>query len=357
MTIKSETQRRIELWGGVAAVALLIAGCFIILEPFIISILWAAILCLCTWPAYTYLESVLGGRRSIAALIMVIGLAVVIIAPFLIVGMSLAQNAAEVVAAIRKMIDQGPPAPPGWLAAIPLVGHSARDYWISLTKSSAVRIEELGRVLPTLRHAAVAGASAIVGGILQISLSLIIAFFLYRDGETASSRLSASITRIAGSEGRRLLDVAGDTTRAVLYGILGTALVQGTLAAIGYWIAGVPGVFLLGFCTFLLSILPVGPPLIWIPASIWLFSQGSTDWGIFLLLWGLLVVSSVDNFVKPILISRGGATPLIIVMLGVLGGALAFGFIGIFLGPTLLAAGYSLLIEWSSISAEPGVAD
>lgn len=357
MTIKSETQRRIELWGGVAAVVFLIAGCFIILEPFITSILWAAILCLCTWPVYTYLESVLGGRRSIAALIMVIGLAAVIVAPFLIVGMSLAQNAAEVVAAIRKAIDQGPPAPPAWLASIPLVGNSARDYWISLTKSSAVRIEELGRVLPTLRNAAVTGASAIVGGILQISLSLIIAFFLFRDGETASSRLSASISRIAGSEGRRLLEVAGDTTRAVLYGILGTALIQGSLAAIGFWIAGVPGVFLLGFCTFLVSILPVGPPLIWIPASIWLFNQGSTDWGIFLLLWGLLVVSSVDNFVKPILISRGGTTPLIIVMLGVLGGALAFGFIGIFLGPTLLAAGYSLLIEWSSISAEPGMAD
>ncbi len=352
MTIKSETQRRIELWAGVAALVFLIAGCFIILEPFVTSILWAAILCLCTWPIYTYLEAMIGGRRSIAALLMVLGLSAVIVAPFLVVGMSLAQNATEVVGAIRKMIDQGPPAPPAWLGSIPLIGNSARDYWISLSRSSSVRIAELSRVLPTLRSAAVSGASAIAGGILQISLSLIIAFFLYRDGDTAARRLSDSIARIAGDEGRRLLDVAGDTTRAVLYGILGTALAQGSLAAIGFWIAGVPGVFLLGFCTFLVSILPMGPPLIWIPASIWLFTQGSTYWGIFLLLWGTLVVSSVDNFVKPILISRGGTTPLIIVMLGVLGGAIAFGFIGIFLGPTLLAAGYSLLDQWSSLSAQ-----
>jgi predicted PurR-regulated permease PerM len=352
LTIKSETQRRIELWGGVAALVFLIAGCFIILEPFITSILWAAILCLCTWPIYTYVGAMIGGRRSLAALVMVLGLSAVIVAPFLIVGMSLAQNATEVVAAIRQVIDQGPPAPPAWLDSIPLVGGSAHDYWISLSRSSSVRIEEFGRLLPMLRNAAVGGASAIVGGILQISLSLIIAFFLYRDGDTAARRLSDSIARIAGEEGRRLLDVAGDTTRAVLYGILGTALAQGSLAAIGFWIAGVPGVFLLGFCSFLVSILPMGPPLIWIPASIWLFTQGSTFWGVFLLVWGTLVVSSVDNFLKPILISRGGTTPLIIVMLGVLGGALAFGFIGIFLGPTLLAAGYSLLIEWSSISAE-----
>jgi predicted PurR-regulated permease PerM len=356
VAIRSETQRRIELWGGVALLVFLLGGCFIILQPFITSILWAAILCLCTWPIYTYVETLTGGRRSLSALIMVLGLSTVIVAPFVIVGMSLAENVTDVVQAIRQVIDKGPPAPPVWLASIPLVGGTASDYWTFLTQSSAVRLQELAKLLPTLKTVAVTGGGAIVSGILQLSLSLIIAFFLYRDGDTAARRLNASIARIAGEEGRRLLDGAGDTTRAVLYGILGTALAQGTLAALGFWIAGVPGVFFLGFCTFLVSIIPMGPPLIWIPAAIWLFTQGSTGWGIFLLLWGTLVVSSVDNFIKPILISRGGRTPLIIVMLGVLGGAVAFGFIGIFLGPTLLAAGYSLLIEWSSISVEAGPA-
>jgi len=163
--------------------------------------------------------------------------------------------------------------------------------------------------------------------------------------------LQRAIERLGGAEGNALLDTAGKTVRGVVYGILGTALVQSVVAGIGFALAGLPQAALLAFLTFFLSVLPVGPPLVWIPAALWLFSQGSTGWGIFMICWGVLV-SSVDNVVKPLIIRHGGAPlPFIIILMGVLGGAMAFGFIGVFLGPTLLAIGFQLLAAWTATRA------
>jgi predicted PurR-regulated permease PerM len=157
----------------------------------------------------------------------------------------------------------------------------------------------------------------------------------------------AVLNRLAGVRAQRLANVAGATVVSVVYGILGTALAQGLLAGIGFYIAGIPLAALLGLATFFLSIVPVGPPLVWIPAALWLYVQGSPGWAIFVLVWGLVVVSGVDNILKPMLISRGTQLPFVMVFLGVLGGALAFGLIGVFLGPTLLVVGNRLLHEWS----------
>ena len=134
-------------------------------------------------------------------------------------------------------------------------------------------------------------------------------------------------------------------------------LAQGVLAAIGFAIAGVPGAVLLGVATFFLSVVPVGPPLVWGGAALWLFQQGLPGWAAFVAAWGFLVVSTVDNVIKPFIISRGASLPFAIVFLGVLGGVLAFGVIGVFLGPTLLAVGYRLALEWTDWSAEAPAAD
>ena len=157
-----------------------------------------------------------------------------------------------------------------------------------------------------------------------------------------------AIERISGEQGKHLLTVAGQTVRGVVYGILGTALAQAVMTGIGLFIAGVPGAALLALLTFFASIVPVvGTGLIWIPAALWLFYQGSTGWGIFMLIWGV-GVASLDNIIKPWLISQGSEMPFILIFFGVIGGALAFGFIGVFLGPTLLAVGYRLTQEWIS---------
>ena len=167
----------------------------------------------------------------------------------------------------------------------------------------------------------------------------------------AAERLTAAVQHIAGERGKHLLNVAGGTVRSVVYGILGTALVQAVMSGVGFVIAGVPGAALLTLLTFFLSVVPMGPPLVWIPSAIWLFKQGSVSWGIFMIVWGL-GVSSIDNFIKPWLISQGSDLPFILIFFGVIGGALAFGFIGIFLGPTLLAVGFRLIREWFAAGDE-----
>ena len=140
-------------------------------------------------------------------------------------------------------------------------------------------------------------------------------------------------------------------------GILGTALAQSVLALVGFWVAGVPAAMLLGLLTFFLSIIPMGPPLVWLPASLWLYFHGQTGWAIFVAGYGLVVISSIDNFIKPYLISRGGTLPLLLVFMGVLGGLMAFGFIGVFLGPVILAISYALLSEWMRPATQPETAE
>lgn len=339
-------QGSVELWIGGSAIVVLGLLCLLVLQPFISAALWAVILCFTTWPMFLRLEELLGGRRTLSALIATLFLAAIIVVPVAILGATLADNISALVTASQKLIREGPPSPPDWLAGFPLVGGHIADYWTYLNQSSAVRLQELARLLPAAKTIAVRGGSALAEGIFEIALSLLIAFFFYRDGQAAAERLHGALHRIAGERGDRLLDLAGATIRAVVYGVLGTALIQGVVGAIGFAIAGVPGSVSLGFVTFVVSFIPGGPPLIAAPAAFWLYRQGSTAWAIFMMAWGLMV-GTLDNFVKPLLISRGGSTPMILVMFGVLGGALAFGVIGMFLGPTLVALGYSLLEQWA----------
>jgi predicted PurR-regulated permease PerM len=152
---------------------------------------------------------------------------------------------------------------------------------------------------------------------------------------------------VAGQLAPALFETVGGTIQGVVYGVLGTAIAQGLVAMAGLLIAGVPGALLLGFLTFVASMMPVGPPLIWGGAAVWLFFQGSIGWAIFMAVWGFFIISGIDNVVKPLLISRGSSMPFLLVMLGVFGGVYAFGFVGIFLGPTLLAVAFSLARLWT----------
>ncbi len=341
---------RVQVWIVGAAVALLAIGCLLILRPFISAALWAAILCFTTWPLFLHLEQVLGGRRGLAALIATLALAATIAAPFVILGSTLASNLSDLTVAVQKLYQAGPPAPPAWVREIPLVGIRLSDYWLTLTESSAARLQGLVSLLPTVKTIAVEGGKVLGSGIVQILLSLFIAFFFYRDGEALAAHLNAGIYRIGGERGNELLELAGATVRAVVYGIIGTALAQGALATFGFLIAGVPGAAFLGFVTFVVSMIPGGPLLVALPAAYWLYRQGAAGWAVFMVIWGTMD-SSIDNVIKPLLIRRGVSTPIILVMLGVFGGAMAFGLIGLFIGPTVLALGHTLYQEWTAVVA------
>jgi predicted PurR-regulated permease PerM len=336
----------IESWIGGAAVVLLGLLCLLVLRPFISAALWAVILCFTTWPLFLRLESLLGGRRTLSALIATGLLTAIIVVPVVILGATLTDNVSSLIKVGQKLILAGPPSPPDWVASIPMIGGHVADYWNYLNESSSVRLQELARLLPAAKTIVLWCGSAIAAGIFQISLSLLSAFFFYRDGHAAASQVRTALHQIAGDGGDRLFELAGATIRAVVYGVLGTALLQGVVAAVGFAIAGVPGSVSLGFVTFVMSFLPGGPLIVATPAALWLYREGSMAGAVFMIAWGLMV-GMLDNVVKPLLISRGGSTPMILVMLGVLGGALAFGVIGMFLGPTLVALGYSLFEQWA----------
>jgi predicted PurR-regulated permease PerM len=326
---------------------LLIGGCFLVLQPFLTAIIWAIILCATIWPLHLRLRDWLKGRSTLAAMLVVVLMAVTVLAPFVIVGITIADNAERVGEFAQELIKAGPPPPPRWVEGLPIIGSWAAATWGSFAHDTARLFEAARQFIEPAKRVLFAGGTTLLGGILQLTLSIFIAFFFLRDGDAIVLRLHAAIDRIAGARGRRLALVAATTVRGVVLGILGTAIAQGVLMAIGLWMAGFTAAPLLGLVTFFLSPVPVGPPLVWIAAGLILLSQGQTGWGIFLFIWGALVVSSVDNFVKPMIISRGSALPFVLVLLGVLGGAVAFGFVGVFLGPVLLAVGYALLKEWA----------
>ena len=336
---------------GFTLLAVLLVGCLVVLSPFVTALLLAVILAHATWPLNERLRVALRGK-TLAALVMTLGATLVLGGPFVILAFGLADNARQFADALRNVFGDGLPDLPAWVVGLPLVGDSLDEYWRSFAHDSGRLLEESRALIAPMRTALLSGGGLVMGALFQIALAVLVAFFLFRDGELAADKAVQAAVRLGGARGRHHLEVAGNTVIGVVYGILGTALAQGVLAGVGFAVAGVPGALLLGLATFFLSIIPVGPPLVWGSATLWLFYQGHLGWAIFMFLWGALVISLVDNFLKPIIISRGSKLPFILVFLGVLGGVIAFGVIGVFIGPTLLAVGYRLITEWIGVTTE-----
>lgn len=353
-------ENRLEQIVGMALLFLLVIGCFVVLRPFVSALLLALILSCATWPIYVWNERMLKGRKSAAATLMTIMVAAVLLVPLIVLGSSLADQVSQATVWIRGLLSEGPPEPPHWVAEIPLVGAQTYQYWAGLAHNTEQLMNDMssakffGDIEAYLLPAGewLLKAAAILGqGTLELALSLFIAFFFYRDGVDGANRLQAAARRLWGESASRLLNVVGATVKSVVYGTIGTAIAQSILTGAGIWLAGVPGALLLGFLTFLMALTPIGAPLVWFPAAIWLFYARSSGWAIFLLLWGILVVGGADNFIRPYFISRGSDLPFVLVFLGVMGGAFAFGFLGIFLGPTLLATGYDIIREWARLES------
>jgi predicted PurR-regulated permease PerM len=339
-------QERFDRRVGTIALVALVVGCLLVLRPFVSSVLWALVLSYSTWPVYQRVRSAFRGHATAAAFSMTLLLALVIVLPVTVLGFSLGDSIATIGTGIRRMAAEGLPDPPQWVASLPLVGAWLDGYLSEIAHDSGRLAAELARLLDPIKSFLLSGGLKLGEGLLYLVLSVVLAFFFYRDGEAVSRGLDSALTRIAGERAARLKQIAGGTITSVVYGILGTGLAQATLAAIGLWIAGVPGALLWGALTFFLSVVPVGPPLVWVSATIWLVTQDAIGWAVFMALWGFFGISGIDNIVKPYLISRGSRLPFILTLFGVIGGALAYGVVGVFLGPTLLAVGFRLLQEW-----------
>ncbi|SDB68347.1 AI-2E family transporter [Belnapia rosea] len=353
------TERRIQTEGftpvallGLLAALALAVGCLLVLRPFLSALLWAAILVYSTWPAYRFLRERTGLSPGWAAGAMVL-------AEFLLIGLPLVfatptkrEDVEGLRNAFETLLTQGMPGLGTWLGSLPLIGGFLADYLEGVDFGFSGLAELVAPYAGTLAQNALAVLLAVLSGLAEVLVAIFLAFFLYRDGPAIARRSEAALERLAGDRTRHLVALTGDVTRGVVYGLLGTALVQGLMTAFGLWIAGVPRPVLLGVVAGCISILPVGAPVVWIPATLWLFSQGATGWAIFLGFYGAFGISSADNVIRPWLISRGADLPLLLTLLGALGGVFAFGFLGLFLGPVLLAVGFTLLRDWATEGPE-----
>ncbi len=338
---------RAEQIAALAALALLALGTFAVLRPFVAAILWAFVIALATWPAFDRLLAAVGGRRTLAAALMVLVLTACLIVPLGLAGFGLSRSVPNVITWAREIIAD-PPPPPTWLMETPILDDTIGLAWQQIAHREfnlAGTVEpHVGRISSFLLGV----AAAIGGGLFQLGISLLIAFFLYRDGDFVAGEVRSLMERVAGARAKRLLREAHGTMTGVIYGIIGTALLQGFLTALGLWLAGVPTPLLLGALAAVVSPLPWGVGLVIWPSALWLAFEGNYFAAAFVFIWGIAPVGVVDNVVRPLFVSRSSRLPFVLVLMGLIGGALVAGVVGLFLGPVILAVAYALLREWAA---------
>ncbi|MDP3307287.1 AI-2E family transporter [Methylotenera sp.] len=330
----------------IALIALLVIGCVYVLKPFMAAVLFAAIFCLFTWPVYHRLWLSFGKRDTLAAITMTLLLLVALILPMAYLAVNMADSAERLFDEMSFTLQNLQPHAPDWMRSLPLIGDQISNSWERAAASHEELMKLLRQYSEPMRAFGLRAVQLVAGGLLQLLLVVFVAFFFYRDGTRLAKGLVAVVRRLGGELGEEMLHLSCSTVKGVMLGIFGTALAQSAVALVGFLVVGAPVPILLALATFFLSVIPVGPPLVWGGVSLWLYNHGDHGWAVFMALYGLLAISSVDNVIKPILISHSSHLPLLLIVLGVLGGAVAFGFIGIFLGPTLLAVGLTLITHW-----------
>ncbi|MBO3274517.1 AI-2E family transporter [Pseudomonas schmalbachii] len=323
-----------------------------VLAPFWSALFWAAVLAFASWPLMRGLTRLLGGREALAAGILTGCWIVLVALPMIWLGFGLADHLREGVELVKNLQVSGLPPPPEWMARTPMIGGRLIGWWYSIDQQGTAVFATLKPYMGQVGNWVLARSAKLGAGIFELVLSLVLIFFFYRDGPRLEKFAYSMLERLIGDRAGHYLELIAGTVQRVVNGVIGTAAAQAVLACIGFMIAGIPGAIILGVLTFVCSLLMV-PPLIWGPATIWLFVEGDYGYGVFLAFWGFFVISGVDNILKPYLISRGGNLPLVVVLLGVLGGLISFGFIGLFLGPVLLAVVYNLVTDWIASPKRP----
>jgi predicted PurR-regulated permease PerM len=329
-----------------------LVGCVAVLYPFLSALLWAGILVFTTWPVHEWIRARLRLGRGAAALVMIGLTAVVLVLPIALAAPGGSDDVTQLRHAILDALRGGLPMSPSWLGEVPLLGPTLANLWNHWAADIGDLLEALRPFMGIILEGGLSVVLGIANGVVMFLLALFVAFFFYVYGDPIAARLRLVLLRVAGDRADRLAEVTGATVRGVVYGIVGTAVVQGILTAFGLWLSGVPRPLLLGGVAGLVAVLPVGAPVVWIPAALWLLGRGHLAWGIFLAAYGVFAVSGADSVIRPWFIARGAHLPFLLTILGVLGGVLAFGVLGIFLGPVLLGVGFTLLNEWAK-EAEP----
>ena len=330
----------------------LIAASVWILWPFLPAIIWATTLVVATWPIMMHVRLRLWHKRGMAIAVMTIALLVIFVLPFGLAIATITQHFDRIAGWVTSLASFRLPPPPHWLTGLPFFGEQTASLWANAAASG---IEPLiARAAPYAGGAAAWLVSALGGfGVLfvQFVLTVVIAVLLYGSGERAAALARQFGRRLAGERGEQSVLLAGQAIRSVALGVVVTAVGQSVLGGIGLALAGVPFAAVLTAVMFMLCIAQLGPLPVLVPAVIWLYWSGESVWGTVLVVWSVLL-STVDSVVRPLLIRRGAHLPLVLLLAGVIGGLIAFGLVGIFLGPVVLAVAYTLLLSWM---AEPSM--
>ena len=328
--------------------ALLIAVA-VVLRPFTLPLLWSSVLTITTWPLFIRLRALTPRRPWLAALALTLALGCILLVVAIPLPLRLADDAVELGKRIRAM-DMASVAE--WTRSIPLIGESLSQQ----LSESRDRENVVASLISAHQATLVAFATQAVKGILDtlaiILTSLVGCFVLYLHGETLASQSAAIVAKLGAPRAQHIVHYIGGTIRGAAYSVIATAVAQGALAGIGYAVAGAPLPFLLALATMILSLLPFGAPLLYVPVAGYLIFLTDAPWfyGASLLVWGVACVSTVDNLLRAIFISQATRVSPIIVFIGVVGGVLSFGLLGVFIGPALTGIAQTMWLDLANQS-------
>jgi predicted PurR-regulated permease PerM len=337
-------RRALESSVRIGLVLFLVVWCFELARPFFTPIVWGIILAIATQPIYRALCRAMGGRSSIAASILVVGALLVLIVPSVL----LTTNLVESVTQLAENVEAGTlevPPPPAGVADWPIVGDPVHAFWAAASRDLDTALDSLHPQLKVVgRWALRTGASTGIG-LLVFALSIVLAGVLLASGEPAADAARRVAERLAPGRGAELVALAGDTVQSVTVGILGTAVIQASLAAIGMLVAGVPAFGLWTLLVLLLAVVQLPTLIVLLPIIFWVFSSSSTGLAVLFAIWSVAVGVS-DNVLKPLLLGRGSDLPMLVIFIGAIGGFVRAGIIGLFVGAVVMAVGYSLFKWW-----------
>jgi predicted PurR-regulated permease PerM len=333
---------------AVLFIALMIIASLWILRPFLPALIWSTLVVVATWPLMRAAQKRLWGKRGLAVIVMTTVLVLVVIVPLALAMLTIIEHAGDFGDVLKRLAHAVMPAPPGWVEQVPLIGPKLATEWQAI---AALSTDELhARIAPYGKDIApwiLGKAGTLAAFFLHLLLTVIFSALLYYRGEVAADGVRAFARRLAGIRGEQSVTLAGQAIRAVALGVVVTAVVQAVLGGIGLAVAGVP---LAGFLTalmFVLAVAQIGVVPVLALAVAWLYWSGNPMWGTVMLVW-TIIVGGLDNIMRPLLIRRGADLPLVLIFAGVIGGLLAFGIVGLFVGPVVLAVAYTQLSAWVS---------
>ncbi|HEV8113347.1 MAG TPA: AI-2E family transporter YdiK [Planctomycetota bacterium] len=328
----------------ITILGILIAFSLWILRPFLPALIWATMIAVATWPMMLAVQARLWRRRWLAVLVMTITLLLVFVVPFSLAIGTLVAHAGDITNWVKTLDVHALDAPPQWVAKLPMIGESVDSAW-----REVVAAGDLGGKIAPYTGDLLSWFVAQIGGlgavVLQFLMTVAATALLYAKGETAAGGVLSCARKIGGARGESVVVLAGQAIRGVAMGVVVTAVVQSVMGGIGLAIVGVPYAAVLTAVMFMLSVAQIGASPVLACAVIWLFWKGDTGWAVGLLVW-TIIVGSLDNILRPILIKRGADLPVLLILVGVIGGLIAFGLVGIFIGPIVLAVSYTLIAAW-----------